>query len=100
MKIKEKQKLTKEWFINLQNLICNNVEKLEKEYGSKSKFKKNKWKHGEYRIIKGEVIEKGGVAFSNVTGKFPKKFAKQICKTTIPSLINISNNRYSSCLLH
>ena len=78
MKIKKKQKLTKEWFIKLQNIICNNVEKLEKEYGSKIKFKKNKWKHGEFRIIKGEVIEKGGVAFSNVIGKFPKEYAKKI----------------------
>ena len=78
MKIKEKQKLTKEWFIKLQDIICNNVEKLEKEYGSNAKFKKNKWKHGEFRIIKGEVIEKGGVAFSNVEGKFSKKFAKKI----------------------
>ena len=76
MKIKEKKKLTKEWFIKLQNIICNNVEKLEKEYGSKIKFKKNKWKHGEFRIIKGEVIEKGGVAFSNVIGKFPNIFYK------------------------
>ena len=28
--------------------------------------------------IEGEVIEKGGVAFSNVIGKFPKEFAKKI----------------------
>ena len=59
MKIKKKQKLTKEWFINLQNIICNNIEQLEEEYGSNIKFKKNKWKHGEFRTIKGEVIEKG-----------------------------------------
>ena len=78
MKIKEKQKLTKEWFVKLQNIICNNIEQLEKEYGSKIKFKNNKWKHGEFRTIKGEVIEKGGVAFSNVAGKFPKEFAKKI----------------------
>ena len=78
MKIKEKQKLTKEWFVKLQNIICNNIEQLEKEYGSKIKFKKNKWKLGEFRTIKGEVIEKGGVAFSNVAGKFPKEFAKKI----------------------
>ena len=44
MKIKEKQKLTKKWFVKLQNIICNNVEQLEKEYGSKIKFKKSKWK--------------------------------------------------------
>ena len=78
MKIKKKQKLAKEWFIKLQNIICNSVEQLEKEYGSNKKFKKKKWKHGELRIINGEVIEKGGVAFSNVIGKFPKEFAKKI----------------------
>jgi len=78
MKIKEKQKLTKEWFVKLQNIICNNIEQLEKEYGSKIKFKKSKWKFGKFRTIKGEVIEKGGVAFSNVAGKFPKEFAKKI----------------------
>ena len=78
MKIKKKQKLTKEWFVNLQNIICNNIEQLEKEYGSNIKFKKNKWKHGEFRTIKGKVIEKGGVAFSNVIGKFSKKFARKI----------------------
>jgi len=78
MKIKTKQQLAKKWFMDLQNIICNNVERLEKEYGSKKKFKKNKWKHGEFRTIKGEVIEKGGVAFSNVIGKFSKEFAKKI----------------------
>ncbi|GIS78428.1 MAG: hypothetical protein CM1200mP13_17870 [Candidatus Pelagibacterales bacterium] len=77
MKIKKKQKLAKEWFISLQNIICNNIEQLERKYGSNKKFKKNKWKHGEFRIIKGEVIEKGGVAFSNVVGKFSKEFAKK-----------------------
>ena len=45
MKIKKKQKLTKEWFIKLQNIICNIVEQIEKEYGSIIKFKK-------YYIIK------------------------------------------------
>ena len=58
MEIKKKQKLAKEWFISLQTIICNNIEQLEKKYGSNKKFKKNKWKHGEFRIIKGEVIEK------------------------------------------
>jgi len=78
MKIKKKQDLAKKWFIKLQNIICKNIELLEKKYGSNKKFKKNKWKYGEFRIIKGEVIEKGGVAFSNVVGKFPKEFAKKI----------------------
>ena len=78
MEIKKKQKIAKKWFIELQNIICNSIEQLEKKYGSNKKFKKNKWKHGEFRIIKGEVIEKGGVAFSNVIGKFPKEFSKKI----------------------
>ena len=78
MEIKVKKKITKEWFIELKKLICKNIEDLEKEYGSKIKFKKNKWKYGEFNKIEGEVIEKGGVAFSNVIGKFPKEFAKKI----------------------
>ena len=52
MKIKEKQKLAKEWFIRLQNIICNNVEKLEREYGSKIKFKKKQmeiWRIQNYK---------------------------------------------------
>ena len=53
MKIKKKQKLAKEWFIELQNIISNSIEQLEKKYGSNKKFKKNKWKHGEFRVIKG-----------------------------------------------
>ena len=78
MEIKVKKKITKEWFIELKKLICKNIEDLEKEYGSKIKFKRNKWKYGEFNKIEGEVIEKGGVAFSNVIGKFPKEFAKKI----------------------
>jgi len=78
MKIETKKRLAKEWFIKLQNIICNSIEQLEKNHGSKIKFKKNKWKHGEFRIIKGKVFEKGGVAFSNVKGKFSKEFAKKI----------------------
>ena len=78
MKIETKKKLVKKWFIQLQNIICNNIEQLEKDCGSKAKFKKNKWKHGEFRTIRGKVIEKGGVAFSNVKGKFTKDYAKKI----------------------
>ena len=48
----DKKKITKAWFKELQNLICDTVHELEKENGSKAKFKANKWKKGEYRIIK------------------------------------------------
>jgi len=78
MKIEIRKKLAKKWFLNLQNMICNSIEKLEKEYGSNKTFKKNRWKYGEFRTIRGDVIEKGGVAFSNVVGKFPKDFARKI----------------------
>ena len=73
-----KQQLTKYWFSILQDIICLEVENLEKEYGSNIKFKKKKWKYGELRTIRGKVIEKGGVTFSNVVGKFSKEFAKKI----------------------
>ena len=78
MKVEKKKKLTREWFLKLQNIICNTIEQLEERYGSRIKFKKNKWKHGEFRTIRGKVIEKGSVAFSNVNGKFTKEFAKKI----------------------
>ena len=78
MKIEIKKKITKDWFLRLQNIICDSIEQLERKHGSRIKFKKNKWKHGEFRTIKGKVIEKGGVAFSNVKGKFPQEFAKKI----------------------
>ena len=40
MNVKKKQKIVKKWFIELQNLICDSIEDLEKEYGSDKKFKK------------------------------------------------------------
>ena len=89
MKIKKKQKIVKKWFIELQRIICRNVEELEKNYGSNKKFKSNRWKYGEFKKIEGKVIEKGGVAFSNVVGKFSKEFAKKIPGTN-------KNNRFWS----
>ena len=78
MKIETKKKLAKDWFLRLRDIICNSIEQLERKNGSRIKFKKNKWKYGEFRTIKGKIIEKGGIAFSNVRGKFPKEFAKNI----------------------
>ena len=42
MKIKKKQQIAKKWFLELQKLICYNIEELEKIYGSNKKFKKKK----------------------------------------------------------
>jgi len=72
-----KKKLACNWFKLLQNTICSNIEKLEK---NKKKFKSKKWSRGttnnegggEFRILKdGKIFEKVGVNFSEVYGKFP-----------------------------
>jgi len=79
-----KKDLTSNWFKLLQNAICNDISKIEK---NKIKFNSTSWKRnlkkdeggGEYRILKdGKIFEKVGVNFSKVHGKFPKKFQKKI----------------------
>ena len=79
-----KKDLASNWFKLLQNAICDDISKLEK---NKIKFKSTTWQRskikdeggGEYRIIKnGKIFEKVGVNFSKVYGKFPKKFQKNI----------------------
>ena len=84
MNLNIKKDLASNWFKLLQNAICDDIVKLEK---NKLKFKSTTWKRnkdkdeggGEYRIIKdGKIFEKVGVNFSKVYGKFPKKFQKNI----------------------
>ena len=79
-----KKKLAKNWFKVLQDTICFDIEEIEK---NKIKFVCNNWqrskkKHeggGEYKILKnGKVFEKVGVNFSEVSGKFSKKFRNKI----------------------
>ena len=87
-----KKKLASSWFSLLHETICYEFEKIEIEYGKKIKkkpifFKKNIWKKskikneggGIYSIIKnGLVFDKVGVNFSQVSGKFHKKFKSQV----------------------
>ena len=84
MDIDIKKDLTSNWFKLLQNAICDDIIKLEK---NKFKFKSTSWKRntkkdeggGEYRILSnGKIFEKVGVNYSKVYGKFPKKFQKNI----------------------
>ena len=84
MNLNIKKDLTSNWFKLLQNAICNDINKIEK---NKTKFNSKTWKRnkkkdeggGEYRILKnGKIFEKVGVNFSKVYGKFPKKFQKNI----------------------
>jgi coproporphyrinogen III oxidase len=79
-----KKKLASNWFKLLQNVICNDIEKLENR---KINFKPKKWLKsktkdeggGEFRILSGgKVFEKVGVNFSEVYGKFPKEMRKKI----------------------
>ena len=79
-----KKKLARNWFKVLQDMICFEIEEIEK---NKKKFTSNHWKRnkkkdeggGEYRILEnGKVFEKVGVNFSEVSGKFSKEFRKKI----------------------
>ena len=79
-----KKDLASNWFKLLQDGICNDIGRLEK---NKIKFKSTSWQRskkkdeggGEYRIItNGKVFEKVGVNFSKVYGTFPKQFQKNI----------------------
>ena len=84
MDLEIKKNLTNNWFRLLQDVFCKDIVNLEK---NKIKFKTTTWKKnlkkdeggGEYRILKnGKIFDKVGVNFSNVYGKFPKKFKNKI----------------------
>ena len=92
MNIEIKKNLAKNWFILLRDIICYEIEKLEKEFGAKKnnkskKFKSQIWKKsndndeggGEFRILKeGVLFEKVGVNFSEVYGKLHSSFKNKI----------------------
>ena len=79
-----KKNLASNWFKTLQEALCEDINKLEK---NKIQFKSTTWKRnakkdeggGEYKILQnGKIFEKVGVNFSTVYGKFPKQFQKNI----------------------
>ena len=72
------QKMVKESFINLRNKLIESFEKIDR-----GKFKFKNWKHsrsggGTIAIIKGKVIEKGGVNISTVGGQFSESMRSRI----------------------
>ena len=89
-KLEIKKKMTSEWFQFLQLKICEEFERLEKMKSKKKQslvFNRKTWTKskdsnqggGKYAIIKnGSVFDSVGVNFSEVSGKFNKKFKKQI----------------------
>ena len=85
MDLEIKQKLASNWFKSLQEMFCRSILDFEK---NNVKFKSTTWRKnlkkdeggGEYRILQnGKVFEKVGVNFSEVYGKFPKQFQKNLC---------------------
>ena len=90
-----KKKLTSSWFSLLQQTICYEFEKIEIDFGKKTRqnsrcFEKKNWKKsktkneggGTYFIIRdGLVFDRVGVNFSEVSGKFNKKFSSKILGT-------------------
>jgi len=85
-----KKKLASSWFSILQKTICYEFEKIEIDYSKKTKqkpkyFKKKYWQKskdeggGTYAMIKnGLVFDSVGVNYSQVSGKFHKKFRSKI----------------------
>ena len=83
-----KKNLARNWFKLLQDSICHDIKNLEK---NKVQFEIKNWRKsekkdeggGEFRILRnGKIFEKVGVNFSEVYGKFPNKFKKNIPGTS------------------
>lgn len=80
--------LTKEWFSNLRDTICNAFEIIEIEYSTAKslpagKFIRSTWNRhsgggGEMSIMRGNLFEKVGVNISTVYGDLSPEFANQI----------------------
>jgi len=84
MDISIKKDLASNWFKLLQNAICDDILKIEK---NKVNFQSTSWKRsikkdeggGEYRILKnGKIFDKVGVNFSEVYGKFSNEFKNKV----------------------
>ena len=85
MDIEDKKTFSDKWFAYLQEQICSQFEKIEKDTKSFQKFvstnwyKKNNEGGGNFKILKkGKIFDKVGVNKSTVSGIFAKKFRKNI----------------------
>ena len=87
--IDKNKKIAKEWFENLQNNICREIELIEnKNTKSKNLFSKKKWTRdktgsnklggGQMRLLRGKVFEKAGVNVSTVFGQLSKKMSGKV----------------------
>ena len=87
-----KKRLASNWFKLLQKTICYEFQKIEYDFGKKLNkkpkfFKKKNWNKslskneggGNFSVMKNSLVfDSVGVNFSEVSGKFEKKFRKQI----------------------
>ena len=69
--------ISSEWFQQLQQDICNTIEKLDSPMTTHKPLTRKGWEQS-HKTIYGNVFEKGTVNFSKVTGEFDPKFAKGI----------------------
>ena len=89
--LETQKKIASDWFIYLQEKICEEFQNLEKEYSKRKKirpnyFKKKEWKKrnikdggGMYYILtNGQLFDKVGVNQSTVQGQFSKNFHSNI----------------------
>ena len=65
-------------FRNAQDNICSGMEALDGGHFVEDRWEREGGGGGRTRILSGEVIEKGGVNFSEVHGEFSEEFAKQV----------------------
>lgn len=82
------REITKIWFTDLRDQICQEFEKLELEYSKArnwlpGKFIRSSWDReggggGVMSIMRGNLFEKVGVNISTVFGEFSEEFSKKI----------------------
>ncbi len=76
--MESKKEIVIDWFKGLQDSICESLEEMDG-----AKFHEDLWEReegggGRTRIIRGSLIEKGGVNFSAVHGTMPAKIASHL----------------------
>lgn len=72
------QQQASDWFLELQDQICNSVEKFDTVPMTTTEKDNPKWYQRFRTINNGSVFEKATVNFSRVEGEFDEKFAKEI----------------------
>jgi coproporphyrinogen III oxidase len=84
LSLEQEKSGAKAWFETLQSRIIADLETIEKESGSNSRFERKAWVRGPNEgggtmaLLHGTVFEKAGVHCSTVLGEFSPEFRKQI----------------------